>query len=48
VLYPGAEDPLVAAEAAGGIIHQDWSIEQALANSAAERGRDMQLLSRWF
>jgi DhnA family fructose-bisphosphate aldolase class Ia len=30
VLYPGAEDPLVVAEAVGGIIHRGWKVEQAL------------------
>jgi DhnA family fructose-bisphosphate aldolase class Ia len=30
VLYPGAEDPLVMAEAVGGIIHQGWEAEEAL------------------
>jgi hypothetical protein len=31
VLYPGAEDPLVVAEAVGGIVHRGWQVEQALA-----------------
>lgn len=35
VLYPGAEDPLVMAEAVGGIIHQGWKVEEAL-----DRARD--------
>lgn len=30
VLYPGADDPLAVAEALGGIIHEGWSVEQAL------------------
>jgi DhnA family fructose-bisphosphate aldolase class Ia len=30
VLYPGAEDPLVVADAVGGIIHQGWTVEQAV------------------
>lgn len=38
VLYPGAEDPLAMAEAAGGIVHEGWSVEQALAGMARVRG----------
>lgn len=37
VLYPGDDDPLVVAEAVGGIVHQGWSIEQALDSQL--RGR---------
>ncbi|MEX0929207.1 MAG: hypothetical protein WD266_03385 [Balneolales bacterium] len=29
VLYPGDRDPLAVAEAAGGIIHEGWSVEEA-------------------
>jgi hypothetical protein len=46
VLYPGAEDPLAVAEAAGGIIHQGWTVEQALEAQAVHRGRDLDWLSR--
>lgn len=31
VLYPGPDDPLAVAEALGGIIHDGWSVEQALS-----------------
>jgi DhnA family fructose-bisphosphate aldolase class Ia len=30
VLYPGGDDPLGMARAVGGIVHQGWSVEQAL------------------
>jgi DhnA family fructose-bisphosphate aldolase class Ia len=30
VLYPGAEDPLVVAEAVSGIIHSGWAVDRAL------------------
>ena len=30
VLYPGPEDPLVVAQAAGSIIHYNWTVERAL------------------
>jgi hypothetical protein len=36
------------AEAAGGIVHQGWSVEEALQSMAANRGRDMDRLSRWL
>jgi hypothetical protein len=32
VLYPGDEDPLAMACAVSGIVHQNWSVEQALAS----------------
>ncbi|HWQ52822.1 MAG TPA: hypothetical protein VN442_04000 [Bryobacteraceae bacterium] len=48
VLYPGAEDPLAVAEAAGGMIHKGWSIDQALESLAANRWRDLDRLSRYL
>jgi hypothetical protein len=36
------------AEAAGGIVHQSWPVEEALKSMAANRGRDMDRLSRWL
>jgi hypothetical protein len=41
VLYPGADDPLAAAEALGGVIHEGWTVEQAL-----EAGRNRALRTR--
>ncbi len=46
VLYPGGDDPLAVAAAAGGIIHLGWTLEQALASLAANRGRDLNWLPR--
>uniref|UniRef100_Q028S8 Cgl0159-like domain-containing protein n=1 Tax=Solibacter usitatus (strain Ellin6076) TaxID=234267 RepID=Q028S8_SOLUE len=48
VLYPGDEDPLAMAEAAGGIVHEGWPVAQALDSMTANRGRDLDRLSRWF
>ena len=48
VLYPGDEDPLAMAAAVGGIIHQGWSVDEALRSMADNRGRDMDFLSRLF
>ena len=48
VLYPGDEDPLAMALAAGGIVHEGWSVETALQSMAANRGRDMDRLARWL
>jgi len=45
VLYPGAEDPLAMAEAAGGIVHEGWSVERALASMAGVRGAGMDRLA---
>jgi DhnA family fructose-bisphosphate aldolase class Ia len=48
VLYPGDEDPLAVAAGAGGIIHNGWSVDEALNSFAANRGRDLDYLSRYF
>lgn len=45
VLYPGDEDPLAMACAVGGIVHQSWTIEQAMESFAANRGRDTRRIS---
>ena len=47
VLYPGAEDPLAMAEAAGGIIHDGWTVEKALASMSETRGTAMDRLTVW-
>ncbi|HEX8115665.1 MAG TPA: hypothetical protein VF521_00210, partial [Pyrinomonadaceae bacterium] len=44
ILYPGGDDPLAVIEAVGGIIHQNWTVEQALDQQAAHRGRDLNWL----
>jgi len=44
VLDPGDEDPLAMAEAAGGIVHNGWSVDQALQSMAAKRGFDLDRL----
>jgi hypothetical protein len=46
VLYPGDEDPRAVAEAAGGVVHAGWTVDEALAAMAAIRGSDMELLQR--
>jgi hypothetical protein len=48
VLYPGDEDPFAVAAAAGGIIHNGWSVDEALNSFSANRGRDLDYLSRYF
>jgi hypothetical protein len=48
VLYPGDEDPLAMAEAAGGIVHESCSVDAALQSMTANRGRDMDRLSRFL
>lgn len=47
VLYPGDEDPLAMAAAAGAIIHDGMPVEEAMRSFAANRGRDMDYLSRY-
>ena len=46
VLFPGGGDPLAAAEAAGGIVHRGWTIEQALDALETGGGRDADWLAR--
>jgi DhnA family fructose-bisphosphate aldolase class Ia len=48
VLYPGREDPLAAADAAGGIIHYGWTVEEAIHSCEASRGRDTDRIARHF
>ncbi|SPE34419.1 hypothetical protein SBA6_380005 [Candidatus Sulfopaludibacter sp. SbA6] len=48
VLYPGAEDPLAGADAAGGIIHEGWTVDEAIRSCEANRGRDMDRIARHF
>lgn len=38
VLYPGLEDPLAMAEGTGGIVHEGWSVDRALASMVDARG----------
>jgi DhnA family fructose-bisphosphate aldolase class Ia len=45
VLYPGAEDPLAMADAAGGIIHEGWTVEKALASMSEVRGAGLDRLT---
>jgi hypothetical protein len=44
VLYPGDEDPLAMAEAAGGIVHEGWTVDATLHAMAAKRGCGLDLL----
>lgn len=46
VLYPGDEDPMAVAGAAAGIIHEGWSVEEAMNSFTANRGRALDRLSR--
>jgi DhnA family fructose-bisphosphate aldolase class Ia len=48
VLYPGDEDPLAMATAAGGIVHDRWPLEEAMNSFAANRGRDFDWVSRYL
>lgn len=46
VLYPGSEDPLAMAEAAGGIVHNGLAVETAIQSMDAVRGSDLDWLSK--
>jgi len=45
VLYPGASDPMAVAGAVGGIIHDGWSVEQAMEHLKSDDGRDLGALA---
>ena len=48
VLYPGPEDPLVVAQAAGMIIHHGWSVDRAQQAQDSWRGRDINVMTECF
>jgi DhnA family fructose-bisphosphate aldolase class Ia len=48
ILYPGDQDPLAVAGAAGGIVHRGWSLEEALHSIDGNRRRGNDTLSRYF
>ena len=45
VLFPGDGDPFAAAEAAGGIVHRGWTVEEALDALDTAAGRDADWLA---
>lgn len=47
VLYPGPEDPLVVAQAAGSIIHNNWTVERAMKAESAG-GPDINEIAGYF
>lgn len=47
ILYPGSEDPFATASAVAGIIHQGWTVEQAL-DSRLSNGGGMDRISKFF
>ncbi len=48
VLYPGDEDPLAMAEAVGGIIHEGWTVEEAMLAMEKHRDRDLDRTAKWM
>jgi hypothetical protein len=48
VLYPGPEDPLVVAQAAGSIIHNNWTVERAMNAQESVRGAGMNEIAGYF
>jgi len=44
VVFPGDDDPMAIAEAAGGIIHASWSVAQAMDSLPALRGKNLDRL----
>jgi DhnA family fructose-bisphosphate aldolase class Ia len=48
VLFPGSEDPLIVAQAAGSIIHHNLTVELALEEQESWRGRDLDQMAGYF
>ncbi len=48
VLFPGPEDPLVVAHAAGSIIHHNLTVERALEGQESWRSRDLNQMATYF
>ena len=48
VLYPGEEDPIVVAQAAGLIIHDNWTVERALDAGKSGGRRDVNEIASYF
>ena len=48
VLYPGATDPLLVAEAAGGIIHKNWTLDEARAHLESPSGARIDVLRKYL
>jgi len=48
VLYPGDGDPLEVAAAVNGIVHHGLTVAQALEQAQADRGRNVDGLTRWL
>lgn len=45
ILYPGMDDPYAVADAVSGIVHRNFTVEQALGHIKTVRGRDMDKLT---
>jgi hypothetical protein len=48
VLFPGLDDPFLAAQAAGSIIHYNWTVERALTEQERWRGRELDRMAGYF
>jgi DhnA family fructose-bisphosphate aldolase class Ia len=48
VLFPGPEDPLVVAQAAGSIIHHNLTVERALEEQESWRGRNLNQMAGYL
>lgn len=48
VTFPGKDDPLAIASAVSGIVHRNFGVEQAIEHIMKSRGRNIDLLSRFF
>ncbi|WXG46320.1 MAG: aldolase [Candidatus Atabeyarchaeum deiterrae] len=48
VIYPGKDDPLAVASAVSGIVHKDFTVDDAIEHITKTRGKNMDLLSGLF
>jgi DhnA family fructose-bisphosphate aldolase class Ia len=47
ILYPGKDDPLAVALAVNGIVHEGFSVDQAIECVAKNRDKNITLFKKW-
>jgi len=48
ILFPGTEDPSAIANAVSRIVHQEYSVDQAVSHVATVHGKDLDRLTKFF
>jgi DhnA family fructose-bisphosphate aldolase class Ia len=48
VMFPGKDDPLAVASAVSGIVHKNFTVDEAIKHISGVRGKNIDLLSKLF